>query len=136
MCSTRCYSPAQIRMKIYETKWFHRWARKEGLDDAILRAAAKEVERGLADALGGFVFKKRVALPGRGKRGGARTLVAFRRGSAAFFIFGYPKNERANITDREFQALRLLAKELLAYSDQQLLTALKVGELFEVKDDG
>jgi hypothetical protein len=102
----------------------------------ILRVAIAELEQGLADALGGCMYKKRVALPGRGKRGGARTLVAFRRGSAAFFIYGYPKNERANITDRELGALRLLAKELLGYSEQRLVTAVKAGELFEANDDG
>ena len=63
-------------------------------------------------------------------------MVAFRRGSSAFFIYGYPKNERANVTDRELEALRLLAKELLDYSEQQLATAIKAGELFEVNDDG
>lgn len=123
-------------MRIYKTKWFHRWASREGLDAAVLREAVKELAGGLADALGGYVYKKRVALPGRGKRGGARTLPAFRRGSAAFFIYGYPKNERANITERELEALRLLAKELLSYSGSQLITAVKAGELFEVNDDG
>ena len=90
----------------------------------------------MADALGGYLYKKRVALPGRGKRGGVRTLVAFRRGSSAFFIYGYPKNERANVTDRELGALRLLAKELLSYSVQQLGAAITAGELFEINDDG
>ena len=52
------------------------------------------------------------------------------------FIYGYPKNERANITDRELEALRLLAKELLGYNEQQLLIAVRTGELFEVRDDG
>ncbi len=123
-------------MKIYKTKWFHRWAAKEGLNAAVLRAAIVEMEQGLADALGGYLYKKRIAIPGRGKRGGARTLVAFRRGSSAFFIYGYPKNERANVTDREIGALRLLAKELLRYSEQQLATAIQAGELFEMNDDG
>lgn len=68
--------------------------------------------------------------------GGARTLVAFRRGGSAFFVYGYPKNERANISERELDALRLLAKELLGYSAEQLVTAVEVGELFKVADDG
>lgn len=122
-------------MKIYKTKWFHRWASKEGLEATVLREAVKELAQGLADALGGYVYKKRIALPGRGKRGGARTLLAFRQGSAAFFIYGYPKNERANITERELEALRLLARELLSYSELQLSTAVKAGELFEVEGD-
>jgi hypothetical protein len=123
-------------MKIYKTKWFRRWAAREGLGDAVLRVAVAELEQGLADALGGYVFKKRVALPGRGRRSAARTLVAFRRGGSAFFIFGYPKNERANISDRELEALRMLARELLGYGEQRLATAVQAGELFEVNDDG
>lgn len=65
-----------------------------------------------------------------------RSLIAFRRGSSAFFIYGYPKNERANITNRELEALRLLAKELLGYNREQIMAAVKAGELFEVHDDG
>jgi hypothetical protein len=122
-------------MRIFETKWFHRWAAKEGIGPAELRRAITELEQGLADALGGHVFKKRIGLPGRGKRGGARTLIAFRKGSAAFFIYGYPKNERSNIGNDELRALRLLAKELLGYSAQGLAKALQAGELIEVSDD-
>lgn len=123
-------------MKIYKTKWFHRWAVKEGLTELVLLAAAMELEQGLGDSLGGYVYKMRVAFPGRGKRGGARTLVAFRRGHAVFFMYGYPKNERANIENDELRALRLLAKELLGYSEHGLAKAVAAGELIEVNDDG
>jgi hypothetical protein len=74
--------------------------------------------------------------PGRGKRGGVRTLIAFRQGERAFFMYGYPKNERANISNDELKALRLLAKELLGYNEQSLAKAVKTGELIEVNDDG
>lgn len=119
-------------MRVFKTRWFHRWAAREGLTDAVLTVAAMELERGLADALGGYVFKKRVALPGRGKRGGARTLIAYRSGTAMFFMYGFPKNERANITNEELKALRLLARELLSYSEHSLATAVVAGELIEV----
>jgi hypothetical protein len=82
------------------------------------------------------VYKKRIALPGRGKRGGARTLIAYRSGQAVFFMYGFPKNERANIENEELKALRLLAKELLGYSPQQLTKAVESGELIEVNDNG
>ncbi len=95
-----------------------------------------ELEQGLADALGGYVYKKRIGPPGRGKRGGVRTLIAFRQGERAFFMYGYPKNERANIGNDELKALRLLAKELLGYNEQGLAKAVKAGELIEVNDDG
>ena len=67
-------------MQLFKTKAFSRWARVEGLGDDAFAAAVFEIEAGLIDAeLGGQVVKKRVALPGRGRRGGTRTLVAFKK---------------------------------------------------------
>ena len=37
-------------MRIFKTKWVHRWAAKEGLNDASLRGAVDEMLRGLVDA--------------------------------------------------------------------------------------
>jgi hypothetical protein len=93
-------------MRIFKTRWFHRWAAKEGLSDPALAAAARELEQGLGDAMGGFVYKKRIALPGRGKRGGARTLIAYRRGQAVFFMYGFPKNEGIAIAGQGIVGIR------------------------------
>lgn len=126
-------------MRVFKTKEFAKWARIEGLGDDALASAAAEMEQGLLDArLGGQVVKKRVALPGKGKRGGSRTLVAFRHGDKAFFIYGFAKNARANISDKELKALKLLAMELLNYPAQSLRQAMEAGELIEIKvnDDG
>ena len=92
------------------------------------------MEKGLIDAkLGGQVVKKRVALPGRGKRGSTRTLVAFRQGNKAFFVYGFAKNERANVSDKELRALKMLAKELMSYTAVALTKAMKAGELIEIE---
>lgn len=126
-------------MQAFKTKVFAKWADGEGLADELLASAVAEMEQGLIDAhLGGLVVKKRVALPGRGKRGGARTLVAFRQGDKAFFVYGFAKNERANVSDKELQALKMLAKELMNYTTAALTKAMKAGELIEVEvnDDG
>ena len=126
-------------MQAFKTKAFAKWARSEGLGDEPLCAAVVEMEQGLIDAqLGGQVVKKRVALPGRGKRGSARTVVAFRKGDKAVFIYGFAKNERGNVSEKELQALKLLAKELLGYTATALNKALKAGELIEIEvnDDG
>lgn len=124
-------------MRAFKTKWFQRWAAKEGLSDGALRMAVEEMVNGLIEAnLGGHVMKKRVALPGHGKRGGLRTLVAFQLDDRAFFIYGFAKNERANISQKELKALKLLAAELLSYSPAALMKAMKAGELIEVHDDG
>lgn len=62
---------------VFKTRTFARWSRKAGLPDRTLCAAVAEIAAGLVDAdLGGNVYKKRVPVPGRGKSGGARVLVA------------------------------------------------------------
>lgn len=66
---------------ILKTRGFSRWMRKTQLDDAMLHAAIDEMERGLVDAdLGGNILKKRIALPGKGKSGSVRTLIATKKG--------------------------------------------------------
>lgn len=126
-------------MRAFKTKAFAKWANAEGLDDHTLAFAVVELNRGLVDAsLGGHVVKKRVALRGRGKRGGTRTLVAFKQGDKAFFIYGYAKNEQANVSSRALRALKLLAKDLLNYPLPALDKAAQTGELIEIEvnDDG
>lgn len=124
-------------MQVFKTKWFARWAASQMLTDEILIGAVVEMEQGLVDAeFGGRVVKKRVALPGKGKRGSTRTLVAFRQGDKAFFIYGFAKNERDNISGKELKVLKILAGELLSYTNSALIKALKAGELIKVEDDG
>jgi hypothetical protein len=121
-------------MQIFKTRAFARWARDEDLGDAALAFAVAEMERGLIDAkLGGPLIKKRVALSGRGKRGSTRTVIAYRQCDKAFFIYGFAKNAKDNITARELQALRLLARTLLSYPPAALATAVIAGELIEIE---
>ena len=92
--------------------------------------------QGLIDAdLGGGVVKKRIGLAGRGKRGGARTLVATNKGNRWFFVFGFEKNERANIADDELEALRDIAEQLLVRTGSQLDEAVAEGTLQEICHD-
>lgn len=121
---------------MFKTRHFARWGRKSGLSDRALCQAVNEMAAGLIDAdLGGGVVKKRVALPGRGKRGGARTLVATNKGSRWFFVFGFEKSERANLGEEELEALRELAGDLLARTSAQLEAAIVDGTLQEICHD-
>ncbi len=91
---------------------------------------------GLIDAdLGGGIVKKRVGLAGRGKRGGARTLVATNKGSRWFFVYGFEKNERANISDEELEGLQSIATDLLARTARQLDEAIEDRLLQEICHD-
>ncbi len=119
--------------RVFKTRDFARWMRKTELTDRALCAAIIEMEQGLIDAdIGGGVVKKRVALPGRGKSGGARTLVATNKGSRWFFLFGFEKNERANITNKELRALQAIADDLLALASKDLDALAACNELEEI----
>lgn len=97
--------------------------------------AVAEMQAGLIDAdLGGGLVKKRVAWPGRGKRGGGRLLVATHFESCWFFLFGFAKNERADVSPAELDALRKWAGDLLGLEEAQLASALAAGEIEEIKD--
>jgi hypothetical protein len=123
-------------MQVYKSKWFSKWADKEDLTDRDLSAAVEEMANGLIDAdLGGHVMKKRVALQGQGKSGGARTLLAFKVGEQAFFMYGFGKNQQDNISPKELKALKAMAKQVLSYTPAQLKVALNAGEFVEVKHD-
>ncbi len=121
--------------RIFKTRTFARWMHKSALSDGALYRAVLEMAQGLVDAdLGGCVVKKRIALPGRGKSGGARTIVATNRGDRWFFMYGFEKNERANIDKDELKFFQEVAKELLGFNEPQLAAALTAGEIMEVCD--
>ena len=122
--------------RVFKTRHFARWMRKTELSDDALCAAVVEMAQGLIDAdLGGGVVKKRVGLSGRGKRGGARTLVATNKGNRWFFVYGFEKNDRANIPDDALEALKDIAEQLLARTGKQLDEAMNDGSLTEICDD-
>lgn len=121
---------------VFKTRHFARWLRKSDLTDEALCQAVNEMLAGLIDAdLGGDIVKKRVALPGRGKRSGARTLVATRKASRWFFVFGFEKNEKANVSATELEALQMVASDLLALTAHQLESAVRDGALQEICHD-
>ena len=118
---------------IYKTRQFNRWSRKVGLSDQTLCRAVMEIRQGLIDAdLGGGIIKKRIALPGHGKRGSTRTLLATNRNDRWFFVHGFEKNERSNVSDNELEALKLLADDLLRLTEKQISDAVGKGTILEV----
>jgi hypothetical protein len=121
---------------MFKTRTFARWSRKAQVSDQALLKAIVEMAAGLIDAdLGGSVYKKRVPLPGRGKRGGARILVATKHADRWFLLYGFGKNEQANIDDRELAALQKLAGPLLSMTPAQLAHAVAERELVEMTDE-
>jgi hypothetical protein len=119
--------------RVFKTRYFDRWMRKTELTDASLCQAVQEMSQGLIEAdLGGGLVKKRVGITGRGKRGGARTLIATNKNRRWFFVFGFEKNERSNIDAEELEALQELAAVLLVRTHEALEIALADGALKEI----
>ena len=122
-------------MQILKTRWFARFARREGLSEGSLRVAIKRAEQGLVDAdLGGGLIKQRVARQGQGRSGGYRVLVAYRAMGRAVFLFSFAKSERENIGSDELVLLRELAKNWLSADVAKICNEIEIGNLQEIED--
>ena len=94
-------------MRIFQSGWFQRFARKEGIADTALREAVIRADKGQIDAdLGG---------------------------EKAFFVYGFSESQRANIDDDEEQQFKEAAKHVLALTEKQLAELVKRGDFAEVK---
>ena len=122
------------RQKVFKTRWFERFARKEKIPDPALIDAVARAEKGQVDAdLGGGVIKQRIARPGRGKSGGYRTIIFFRRGERAVFAYGFAKSDRANIDDDEEKQFKEAARYVLQLTEKQIEALVKNGHFVEVR---
>ncbi len=123
-------------MVIYKNKLFHQWSEDEKLNDTALADAVNEMENGIYDAnLGGYIYKKRIAIRGKGKSGSLRTIVAYKSNDRAIFIYGYAKNSKSNISPKETIALKKLAKIYFNYDMREINKAVNAGELIEVYNE-
>lgn len=123
-------------MRIFKDKWFSRFARQNDITDRDLCEAVARADRGLIDAdLGGGVIKQRIPRPNEGRSGGYRTIILFRAHERAFFVFGFAKNERDNISKRDLKDFRDAAEVSLALSLEALQKLIDAEMLFEVTCD-
>lgn len=120
--------------RVFKTRWFERFARKQKIGDAALVDAVARAEKGQVDAdLGGEVIKQRIARPSQGKSGGYRTIIFFRRGTRAVFAYGFAKSDRANIDADEEKQFKEAAHYVLRLTEKQIEELLKNGDFVEVR---
>ena len=62
-----------------------------------------------------------------------RTILAFHEGDNVFFMYGFSKGERANISDTEKRALQKAAKVYFALEGKKLTGEIKASRLVEIK---
>jgi hypothetical protein len=122
--------------RVFKTKTFDRWARKV-VSDALLCEAAHQIEQGLFEAdLGGGVCKKRVPIPGQGKSGSTRILVAKKHKDAIFFLAGREKNTPGtDFSDKEIEAAKIIAHALENLNRNKLDELLTAKILKEICHD-
>jgi hypothetical protein len=121
-------------LRIFKSREFARFTRKNAIHDASLCQAAWELQSGLIHAnLGGGVYKQRIAPAGEGKSGGYRSIVFFLAGERTFFVYGFAKKDRNNLSFNDLTALKEAAKEVLNYDDEQIQTTLAAGKFIEIR---
>ncbi len=98
-----------LAVRVFKTAWFSKAVRKARLKDTHLCAAIAQVMQGLAEDLGGGVFKKRL----NDNLHRSTTLAKGRRLWVYAYLFA--KQDRGNIHHHELDAFRELAQ---AYSQK------------------
>ncbi len=124
-------------MRVFKTNVFDKLASKDRLTDPLLIEAAKEIAAGLTgDALGGNLFKKRLARRGQGKSGSYRTILVYRSAQKEiYFLYCFAKNQKANLSIEELKAFRLLEKRYSKFTDADIGKLLAERELLELENE-
>ncbi len=121
-------------MQVFVTKTFRRFQRKERISEQALWQAIDRADAGTIDAdLGQGLIKQRVARPGQGRSGGYRTIIAYRSGQRAVFLFGFAKSTLDNIDGAMLSHWQTIGADLMAASDKAIQTAVDQSELTEVQ---
>jgi len=120
-------------VRIFKNKSFHQFTKREGIADNELKEIVKQLENGQYYAdLGGSVYKMELARKGEGKHGGYRSIVVFKSEFRTFFMYGFPKSNKDNISGKELRVFKSKAKDNLAFTDELISLYLKNKILIEI----
>lgn len=128
-----------LLMKNIKIKKFSNEAEKANLKDSLLIETLNnfmELSRDeqLKYSLGAGLFKLRIASKeGRGKSGGSRSILAFKRDNGVYWLHLFSKNDKGNVTTFELKKLKNLSEIMLGLTDEQIIKLINLGELYEVK---
>jgi hypothetical protein len=108
-------------MNAFESRWFKKWSKKNGLKKVDLLDALKRTINGSGVVnLGGYIYKIRIAKNGQGRSGGFRTILIFKKGKRSLFIYGFEKNDQDNIDKGTLADYKKFAVTFLNYTDDDI----------------
>ena len=89
-------------MKKLLTKWVQKWAKKSKITEIQLLGAISNLEDSKSAAdLGGGLYKVRMASNNKGKSGGYRSLIVYKKKDRAVIVYGFAKSESDNLDATE-----------------------------------
>lgn len=108
-------------MNAFESRWFKKWSKKNGLKKVDLLDALKRTINGSGVVnLGGYIYKIRIAKNGQGRSGRFRTILIFKKGKRSLFIYGFEKNDQDNIDKGTLADYKKFAVTFLNYTDDDI----------------
>lgn len=125
-------------MKHLKIKKFSSEAKRANLIDQILIDTLNEFfnlsrEEQLKHSLGAGLYKLRIATKeGRGKSGGSRSILAFKKDNGIYWLHLFSKNDKENVTTSELKKLKQLSDIMFTLTDEQVKNLVNLGELCEV----
>lgn len=122
-------------MKSYESKWFAKWAKKNGLTNRqLLEAVSRtDAELGVVD-LGGFIYKIRIGKNNQGRSGGYRTILAYKAHKRSIFLFGFEKNDLDNIDKNQLLLYREYAKTFMGMTEKEIQILVDSEKIFILEE--
>ncbi len=118
-----------------KTKWFHKWAIRNRVEDHILLKTIEHVSNNIGtNTLGKCLYKVRLSRTGQGKRGGFRTILIFQADTRAIFVYGFAKNERDNLGGEELKYFKKLTKDLLEIDIKEIIKLEESGVFISLKE--
>ena len=90
----------------------------------------------IAGDLGSGVMKQRIARRNEGRSRGFRSIILFRRGDSAVFVYGFAKSDHRNLQRDELEVYRSFADEVLGYEEADLAKTVGPNKWKELEGHG
>ena len=122
-------------MKILITRWFGKWLKKVNMEMGDLISSAKYLNDnpGSSISLGSGLYKVRIRRKHKGKSGGYRTLLVFRKEKLALYVYGFSKNEKDDLEQDELKLFKKLSKDILSMNDQEIINQIQSGSFIDLE---